>query len=334
MKLVSMLLLIGPAVAQTWVVKTSGTTASLRGVSTVDAKLAWASGSGGTYLQTTDGGATWTAGKVPGAEDLDFRGVQAFDSQTAYLLSAGSGNQSRIYKTSDGGAHWTLQLTNPDPGGFFDAVAFWDARRGIVIGDPVEGRFAVFTTQDGGDHWQRRPTPDAKPAEGAFAASGTCLVVSGTREAWFATGGPEGARVFHTAAGGASWTVAATPLRNDGPSAGIFSLAFSDPRHGVAVGGDYTRPEDALRNLAVTADGGQSWTEPAGAHPRGFRSAVAYLPDRKMWIAVGASGSDVSADGGKTWKPFDSAAYNAISFVSPVAGWAVGPRGRIARFRP
>ena len=334
MKLVSMLLLIAPAVAQTWVVQTSGTPASLRGISAVDAKLAWASGSGGTYLKTADGGATWKSAKVSGADDLDFRDVQAFPGQTAYLLSAGPGNKSRIYKTADGGARWTLQFTNPDPNGFFDAMAFWDARRGILVGDPVEGHFAVFTTSDGGDHWQRRPTPDAMAQEGAFAASGTCLVSAGTREAWFATGGPQGSRVFHTRDGAASWTVAATPIRNDGPAAGIFSLAFSGPRRAVAVGGDYTKPEDALRNVAITADGGQSWTEPAGAHPGGFRSAVAYLRDRKMWIAVGTSGSDVSTDGGKTWKQFDSAAYNAIGFVSSLAGWAVGPRGRIARFQP
>jgi hypothetical protein len=52
-----------------------------------------------------------------------------------------------------------------------------------------------------------------------------------------------------------------------------------------------------------------------------------------MWIATGTSGSDVSSDGGNTWKQFDSAAYNAMSFVSADAGWAVGPKGAVARFR-
>jgi photosystem II stability/assembly factor-like uncharacterized protein len=333
MKLVLMFLLAGPACAQTWVSQQSGTKASLRGVSVVNARVVWASGTGGTYLKTADGGSTWSAEKVQGAEALDFRDIQAVDERTVYLLSSGTGDKSRVYKTTDGGGQWKLQFTNPDPKGFFDAMAFWDATHGIAVGDPVDGHFVVLTTADGGGHWERRPTPPAMPEEGAFAASGTCLVTMGKRDAWFATGGPRGARVFHSGDRGATWTIAATPIRNDGAAAGVFSLAFSDSRHGVAVGGDYSKPENAERNVAVTADGGMTWTEPSGQHPKGFRSAVVFLPGRKVWIAVGTSGSDISSDDGKSWKNFDSGAYNAISFFSGKAGWAVGPGGRVAGFQ-
>lgn len=319
---------------QTWVPQTSGVTASLRGVGAVNAQVVWASGTAGAYLQTSDGGVTWKAAQVPGAEALDFRGIRAIDGRTVYLLSSGTADKARIYKTTDGGSHWALQLTNPDPKGFFDAIAFWDATHGIVLGDPVDGQFAIFTTGDGGRHWQRRHTPPALPNEGAFAASNTCLFVLGTREAWFATGGPGGARVFHSRDRGLTWTVAATPIRNDGSSAGIFSLAFSDSRHGIAVGGDYDKDREDRQNIAVTEDGGLTWTAPAGPGPKGFRSAVAYLPQARMWLATGTSGSDVSSDDGKTWKLFDSGAYNAVSFApTGTAGWAVGPRGRIAAFR-
>jgi photosystem II stability/assembly factor-like uncharacterized protein len=324
--------LAAAAMAQSWELQNSGTTASLRGVSAVNARVVWASGSGGTFLKTTDDGSTWAAAKVPGAEELDFRDVHAVGERVAYLLSSGPEDRSRIYRTGDGGAHWRLLFTNPDAKGFFDSFAFWDARHGIVVGDPVDGRFVVLTTNDGGEHWERRPTPPAIPEEGAFAASGTCLVVSGKSEAWFATGGPKGARVFHTADGGASWTVAVTPIRNDGPSAGIFSLAFFDARHGVAVGGDYNQPAETRGNVAVTVDGGRTWTA-SGAPPAGFRSAVAWLSGRKLWIATGTSGSDFSTDGGRTWKRFDGGAFNAIG-VADGDAWAVGPRGRIARFRP
>jgi photosystem II stability/assembly factor-like uncharacterized protein len=141
----------------------------------------------------------------------------------------------------DAGAHWTLLFTNADPKGFFDAIAFWDAQHGIVVGDPVDGRAEVLTTDDGGATWQRRSPPAALPNEGSFAASNTCLTLFGKRDAWFATGGPGAARVFHSKDRGRSWTVATTPIRNDGPSAGIFSLAFRDARHGIAVGGDYSK---------------------------------------------------------------------------------------------
>ena len=127
--------------------------------------------------------------------------------------------------------------------------------------------------------------------------------------------------------------MAQTPVRNDAASAGIFSLAFSDPLHGIAVGGDYTKPADAQHNIAVTSDGGRTWTEPSRPHPNGYRSAVAFVPDKKMWIAVGTTGSDISYDDGKSWKLFDAGAFNAVSFASSQAGWAVGPNGRLAEFR-
>ena len=321
------------ALAQNWAAQSSGTTVSLRGVSAVSRAVVWASGAGGVYLRTLDGGATWHAAAVSGAGDLDFRGVRALDSQIAWLVSSGPGAKSRIYRTADGGAHWALLYTNPDAAGFFDALAFWDARRGVVLGDPVDGQFVILTTEDGGQTWRRRKLPPAPANEGAFAASNSCLRVRGKREVWFGTGGPSDARVFHSNDGGLHWDVAATPLRHDGAGAGIFSLAFADSARGVAVGGDYGKPGDAAANVAVTSDGGRTWIEPAGAHPSGYRSAVAFLAERKVWIAVGTSGSDISRDGGRSWKTFDSGAYNAVGAAGGDAVWAVGPGGRIAKLR-
>jgi photosystem II stability/assembly factor-like uncharacterized protein len=322
--------LLSVAQAQTWTVHSSGTTASLRGVSAVDAKVVWASGTVGTYLESTDGGANWRETVVPGAEQLDFRGVHAVDQRTVYLLSSGTGDKSRIYKTTDGGSHWNLQFTNPDPQGFVDALAFWDPMHGIVLGDPVNGRFVILTTIDGGERWVRQPGPDALPNEGAFAASNSCLTVLGDREVWFASGGPGAARIFHSRDGGHTWAAATTPIRNDSASSGIFSLAFSDPKHGVAVGGDYTKPTDASHNIAITSNGGRTWIEPSGKRPNGYRSAVAFVASRGMWIAAGPSGSDVSTDHGTTWKQFDSGSFNAVGFTPDGTGWAVGPKGRVA----
>jgi len=332
MRLPLLLLLSSAAAAQSWTVQTSHTTASLRGVSAVNGKVVWASGTGGTFLRTADGGANWSAAQVAGAAGLDFRAVCATDENTAYLLSIGSGDKSRIYRTTDAGGHWDLLLTNPDAKGFLDGLAFWDAKHGVALGDPVDGQFVVLTTDDAGAHWQRRPTPPALPGEGAFAASNTSLAVIGTSEVWFGTGGPSGARVFHSRDGGSTWSVHRTPVRNDGASAGIFSLDFLDERHGIAVGGDYAKPAENTGNFALTADGGETWTLPSDGRPAGFRSAAAYLPEHNTWIVAGTSGSDASTDGGKTWRTFDTGNFNAVSFVTGGAGWAVGPRGRVAVF--
>ena len=327
-KTLVLLISLAAAQAQTWTPHASGTTASLRGVSVVNAKVVWASGTGGTYLETTDGGASFRAAEVPGAEQLDFRGVHAVDQRVVYLLSSGEGEKSRIYKTKDAGKHWTPQFKNPDAKGFFDAIAFWNAMHGIVLGDPVDGQFVILTTVDGGEHWVRQSGPPALPKEGAFAASNSCLIVMGDRDVWFASGGPGASRVFRSKDGGLTWTVAVTPIRNDSASAGIFSLAFSDGKHGVAVGGDYTKAGDAAHNVAVTEDGGRTWTEPPGAHPSGYRSAVAFLKTLGVWIATGPSGSDLSTDNGATWRAFGAGGYNALE-----AGWAVGPKGSVAEFK-
>jgi photosystem II stability/assembly factor-like uncharacterized protein len=319
--------------------QTSNTNVNLRGVSAVSDRIAWASGAKGTFLRTTDGGVTWTPSVVTGAADADFRGVIAMSDKSAFLLSSGAGPLSRLYETADGGVKWDLRTINANPKGFWDAIAMWDPLHGILLGDPVNGRFEIWTTSDGLT-WVQQKGPPALPREGAFAASNTSLFVRGVRDAWFGTGGAPGAagaggaRIFHSDDGGKTWTVAKTPMRHDSESAGVFSLAFSDARHGVAVGGDYTKPSEGAGSIAITEDGGKTWTAPAASLP-GYRSAVVYLDDKKVWIATGPSGSDVSADGGRTWKSFAQsdttpAGYNAMSFAGSV-GWAVGPGGAIAK---
>ena len=324
--------LTSEAPAQQWILQSPGVTASLRGVSVVSRRVAWASGAQSTCLRTLDGGETWRTSGAPGADDLDFRAVHALDSRTAWLMSSGPGAKSRIFKTADGGAHWSLLYVNPDAAGFLDALAFWDARRGVVLGDPVNGEFVILITADGGQTWQRRKLPPAFENEGAFAASNSCLQLRGKREIWFATGGPSGARVFHSKDSGETWEVARTPLCHDSAAAGIFSLAFADSLDGIAVGGNYGKPADHTANVAATTDGGRTWIATEDAPPNGYRSSVAYVSARRVWIAVGTSGSDMSSDGGRSWRSFDSGRFNALA-VFRDAVWAVGPDGRIARLR-
>src|SRR5215216_6221691 len=236
--LITLLLVIYAADARAqWVAQTSGTTVRLRGVSAVSARVAWASGAGGTYARTTDGGRSWRAAQVPGAAELDFRDVDAFDADTAYLLAIGEGERSRIYKTDDGGRNWTLQFRNRRAGAFYDCMAFWDGKRGLAVSDPVEGRFLVVRTEDGGRTWKETDAAGMPPAlegEGGFAASGTCAtVIKGGTYAWFGTGGPAGARVFRSGDSGRTWRADAVPLAS-GKSAGVFSLAFHGSA-GVAV---------------------------------------------------------------------------------------------------
>src|ERR1700722_2772651 len=183
---VMLLLGVGSPLAQAqWQQQSINSDANFRGLCAVSAQVAWVSGTKGTYGRTTNGGKTWSVGTVPGAAKLDFRDVEAFGDRTAYLLSAGPGEDSRIYKTTDGGRTWLLQFKSAERDAFFDALAFWDDKHGIALSDPVQGAFPLIVTDDSGANWKRLAAsslPRALPNEGAFAASGTCLVTRGDQD--------------------------------------------------------------------------------------------------------------------------------------------------------
>jgi photosystem II stability/assembly factor-like uncharacterized protein len=332
-RLLAVLVLVGSLRAQT--IQNSHTTENLRGVSAPARNIVWASGTHGTYLRTTDGGTTWTAAQVPGGETLDFRDVEAFSSDLAYLLAAGPGEQSRIYKTMDGGKTWQLQFTNHDPHGFFDCMAFWDRNHGIALGDPVNGKFELIATRDGGRHWKHidaNALPPAIDGEGAFAASGTCIAVQGESNVWFATGG-KAARVFHSANAGKTWTVVDTPIIHGADSSGIFSIAFRDALHGLIAGGDYKQPDKHGPNLAFTEDGGSTWTLSPMA-PQWYFSAVAFSTSSIVVnpgvFALGSAHAAYSATiGDKAWAKTWDLNLNAIGIAPDGQAFAVGPKGLI-----
>ena len=320
---------VAVAAAPSWTQQLTGVNTRLRGLSAVSDRVAWASGTAGTVLRTTDGGDTWTQVNVPDAGKFDLRDIDAISDKVAYVLSIGNGELSRIYKTTDAGASWTLQLANTDPKVFLDAMAFWSADRGIAYSDSIDGQFAIFRTTDGRT-WTRIPAstlPPALPNEGAYAASGTNVAVHGKNDVWIAT---TASRVLHSPDGGKTWSIAATPVAT-GASAGIFSVAFRDAQHGIVVGGDYQKELDAVDNAATTSDGGKTWTLSKGL--TGYRSVVAHVPRSKAsWIAVGPRGADVTHDDGRTWTPLQGAGFDTFSFSpSGMIGWGAGARGSIAR---
>jgi photosystem II stability/assembly factor-like uncharacterized protein len=326
----SVLILLSLPINAQWQKIEVETDASFRGLDVVSENIVWASGTGGTFIRTTDGGKTWQVGKVPGAETLDFRDIEAFDENTAYVLSIGNGESSRIYKTDDGGETWKLQFKNTDEKAFFDSIAFWDEKHGLAQSDPVDGKYVFYRTDDG-ENWTKVPTekmPPAKDGEAAFAASGTCIVTEGKKNVWLITGGSD-ARVFFSKDRGKSWKAYDTPITSGTPGSGIFSIAMRDKKRGVIVGGNYEKPAEAANNLAFTTDGGKMWRAAIGLN--GYRSGVAYI-DEKTIIAVGTNGSDISYDGGKTWKNLDKENYNAVQSLGKSATWAVGPNGLAAKF--
>ncbi len=346
-----------------WDLETPPTTADLRGVSNTGGGAVWASGTNGTVVRSEDGGYLWQACAVPpGAEKLDFRGIQAFDENVAIVMSSGKGDLSRLYKTTDGCKSWKLVFTNPDKDGFWDAVQFSksprdkvDACFGTVVGDPVDGHFPLFVTVDCGDSWERqiRESPMALTAgEGLFAASNSSLFVHNSGEREFVTGGKAGSREIgfwvgrddtnqpdplHVASGAKElrfvsrgWHVSPLSTHSLSESSGAFSISEGEKKR-VAVGGDYAKPTLGLSWYQARRG---LWTV-SKTPPHGYRSAVAYDADHKLWITVGPNGTDVSTDNGRNWralKPLKDQApdadqhWNALSLP-----FVVGPKGRIGK---
>lgn len=312
----------------------SHTAVNLRGLSTPSPSTAWASGENGTFLRTVDSGKTWECKQVPNAEKLFFRDVKAFDEKTAYLMSSGEGDTSRIYKTADGGATWQLQLSGNNSEEFFDCMAFWNKDHGMVLSDPVDGKFKIYLTENGGTNWSPLP-PSSMPAalkgEGAFAASGTCMTVVDDSRAWFGTGGNT-ARVFCTTDGAKSWQAVNTPIVQNSGTAGIYSIAFYDAKHGVISGGDYEKPDAGGANLAITEDGGITWNL-AAVSPQYYWSAVSFSPDHANLMMVGTQHAGLTkSESPKLWDESWNVSLNALSFWSKNKALAVGPKGTIIEF--
>lgn len=328
-----------------WSVQTSGLDTNLRGVSVKASEsgekgreyIVWASGSNGVILRSVNEGKTWTQLSVKGGADLDFRDIEGFDATTAFVMSSGDGDKSRIYKTTDGGKNWQLQYSDKRAGFFLDSLACDSRTHCLALSDPVDGKFVVLSTGDG-EHWRELPRdkmPAALPKEGAFAASGTSIAIC-RDNIYFGTGGGTIARVFHSADGGRSWTAADTPIAAGNASSGIFSVACGGFLV-VAVGGDYKEPASARRVAAYSRDEGEAW-QLAVQQPGGYRSAVAEFSGGDF-AAVGPNGTDVSqqersqsGDWIMRWQHTDFLNLNAASFDG-TQGWAVGPKGTIARFK-
>ena len=316
-----------------WQLTPTGSMASLRGLSAVSKNVAWAGGNLGTVLRTTDRGSSWESVGPPGTAALQFRDIEAFDKDTAVILSIGNPptpppDSFRIYRTTNAGQTWSLVFQNTEPTAFYDCMAFFDKHRGLALSDPINGRFRILATSDGGRSWRivDAEMPPALPAEFAFAASGQCITTAGGRDAWFGTGGAA-ARVFHSGDRGQTWTVSSTPVRS-GSNAGISALAFRDPRHGLAAGGDFELTAASSDALALSDDGGEDWQLVDDA-PDQLRSGAVWVTGRDA-IIVGPNGSDASFDQGRSWSRFDGGSFHTVDCAGGHACWASGAGGRVA----
>ena len=325
----------------------SGTTNNLIAVSPVNDRIVWASGRNGTFVITTDGGKTWKAGVVQGAETLELRDVQGISATTAYVLSIGQEpGDFRVYKTEDGGANWKVQFRNQLFGAFYDCFAFWTPDKGIAISDSVNGVFPNLRTSDG-KTWENigKNMPAALQNEGSFASSGTCIAKDGKSDAWIVTGNSPKARVLTTHDGGNTWTAYNAPFPS-AQAAGAFSVAFRDAQNGMIGGGDLNPKHGNHASTAISHDGGKTWSLTSSPPVMGAVYGLTYLANTtavgdhrnpggvydQIIVIAANTGAAWSPDEGTSWYGLpDVTGYWGVAFANPQAGWMVGTKGRILK---
>lgn len=303
---------------------------SFRGISVLDEKVIWVSGTNGLVLKTENGGQDWEEVYIPDTDSLDFRDVEVLTKDEIVLMSAGPDSLSNIFKSNDGGRHWEKTLANEDSLGFFDGIAFWNQSEGILGGDPIDGKLFLMKTTDGGETWQRiHPDrlPEMNEGEfGGFAASGSHLTVKGN-SIWVGSGAAT-SRVFYSRDRGEHWEVVYTPIIQGEGTQGIFSIDFFDENTGVAVGGDYKKETEGDKNVILTKDGSETWS--LSQNFPIYQSSVRYLSEDEL-ISVGPAGCYQSIDGGLTWAAFGDSGFHTLDVAEDGTIWAAGKEGRIAQ---
>jgi photosystem II stability/assembly factor-like uncharacterized protein len=304
----------------------SGVAESLHGLSIVDDRVAWTSGTRGHVGRTTDGGGTWSFARVAGHEERDFRDVEALSAERALIVAVAS--PGVILETVDGGATWRERFRDERPGVFLDGLDC-AGERCAAFGDPIDGRFQVVVSADAGRSWRAIEGPAALDGEAAFAASGRSIRIGADGRIRIGTGGASARVLVETAEG---WQPAATPLLAGDATRGVFALAEVGGGRWVAVGGDFRAERQVAGAAAVSDDAGRSW-RPAEVSVGGYRSAVESLGGERL-VATGPSGTDLSDDGGRTWRPLAAEGFHVVARARAGSlALLAGADGRLARLR-
>ena len=256
-----------------------------------------------------------------------FRAVGQTPSDLFMLSIA---NPALLYKMSHGNDP-VLVYEEHDSMVFYDAMEFWNEKEGIAVGDIMNGCLSIIVTRDGGSTWNKlscAELPEAVEGEGAFAASNTNISVAGDHT-WIAT---TAARIHYSPNKGLDWVVFQTPIVNEKSTQGIYSIDFLDENVGIAIGGDFTSPDENEANKAITHDGGRTWQLIANKTEPNYKSCVQFIPgtNGKGVIAVGFTGVSYSSDLGKNWVTLSEESLYTIRFVNDREAYGAG-QGRIVK---
>lgn len=256
---------------------------------------------------------------------LKFKSIAVQDS-VVYLLHPT--RPALVYKldyNQDGAKNIESVYIQEEKEVFYNAIAFWDGEKGILVGERDNANcLAINRTMDGGNSWEEVPCtslPNLEKGEQLFASSNSNISIYGSN-VWIATGGTK-ARVFHSADYGENWNVYNTPFVQGEEGSGIFSIAFADANHGVAIGGKWKDKAFNAGNKAFTKDGGKTWKLFANNEHPGLQKQVAFVPNesKKEMVAIGDGGVFYTSNT-KDWTSLSDKELDHLSFVNDSTAYA------------
>lgn len=185
---------------------------------------------------------------------------------------------------------------------FYDALHFVNDQLAYTFSDADKDNLLKLAVYKNGKWSMFKSDFKLNEGEAAFAASNT-NISSTQKYLWIATGG-KASRIVRMNLKNEKIEVFNTPFIQGESSQGMYSVDFYDDRFGIAVGGDYTKQDANINNIATTHDGGKTWQVQASGQNAGYTTCVKIKPGSKgkEIIAIGDQHISYSSDFGKTWK--------------------------------
>lgn len=280
-------------------------------------------GQTGDIQFTSDGGDHWrpvfaSTHALLGWVGRDGRDLVASGSHGRDPQDSSTPSRPLLLGSRDGGRTWVASYPRVPGVADLDRLSF--SGRGAVlsvlsaadigVGSPAWGNPpGLLGSRDDGRIWYRVRLPDRGVADSGVAGTGHGRTA-------FVTGGPNDPRcasaVWRRDDAGASWRL----LRRSCLALDQYAVTFSDPRHGLVAGGDWSSASQRGTTIVrSTSDSGAHWRtlwehHSSGLTPEYPLDSLAFV-DRHGWALFGAiklgaatnySGEAlVTSDGGRQW---------------------------------
>lgn len=295
-----------------WVKQKSGTLAWLHSVYFVNQNRGWIVGSKGTYLETKDGGNTWTPKK--GITQDNIRDIYFLDENTGWALCeqdiyGDAVSPSYILKTTDGGIGWSNVDLEGEGSERIARLFFSKDGRGWAVGEAG----TVYEMTDGGQSWKKLTLPVRYlMLDGNFSSSTQGLIVGGRGSS------------LYTEDGGQTWNFSSFSRKSE---TRLNSVFFTSAKTGWAVG--------AEGRIYTTINGGKFWRE-QNSNTKNDLLDVFFLNNAEGW-AIGDNGTILyTKTAGNLWIELETNVAHKLEkiFFTGNKGWAVGFGGTIMRYDP